>query len=134
MNNPIDNNRSNFTIRTDHELKIVRYTHSGDITKTDIGEAWDEFMRMEEFTHQKYNLLSDYRDGRFNIPLEEVDEIVNILYALKEILSGKKQSIIINDPYSTAGTVLFKHEVYEKVGFLVEIFSTEEAAIDWLTS
>ncbi len=121
-----------YSIKVDHQNKLIRYRHSGQIKIEDIGKAWDEFLKLKEFTEQGYNLLSDYRDGVFDMKIETVYEIVQILVPLKPILSGKKQSMILGDPYSTAGSMLFENEVYEKVGFLVKVFSTKKAAMDWV--
>lgn len=52
---------------------------------------------------------------------------------IEGVVRGKKQALIIDDPYSAAGSMIFESDVYKKVGFNVKIFSTEEAAIKWLT-
>jgi hypothetical protein len=122
----------NFNIRIDHNNKVIIYKHFGEIKKEDIGAAWYEFLQMEEFTQKKYNLLSDYSEGKFILDVKEVDEITEHLYKLKDILENKKQAIIINEPVSAAISVLFEGEVNEKVGFKVTIFSTIEAGMKWL--
>ena len=48
----------NFTIHVDHELRVVRYTHVGEIGVEEIGMAWDELLKLDEFTQQHYNLLT----------------------------------------------------------------------------
>ncbi len=123
-----------YSISIDHDNRIIRYKHSGSISKQDIGEAWTEFLGMEEFTHKKYNLLSDYSDGKFEISISELDEIIDFLSDLKNIINGKKQAFIVNDPYSTAASLLFEADVIQKVGFIVKPFSTEAAALRWLKS
>jgi hypothetical protein len=122
----------NYNIQIDHKHKIVRYSHKGEITQPDIGLAWQDLLKLEEFTMKKYNLLSDYRGGKFLMTVAHVEVICNILYNLREILNGKKQAIILDEPLSTALTMLFAGEINERIGFEVEVFATEKAAFEWL--
>lgn len=121
-----------YEISIDHKLKIIRYKHSGIIHAPDIELAWKEFLNIKEFTQDKYNLLSDYRDGKIDIPVTSLPDIITFMLAIEDIVKGKKQSIIVSDPYSTAASILFENEVYKKTGFLIKVFSTEEAATKWL--
>ncbi len=124
---------SAFSIIPDHDLKFLRYTHSGRLTYEDIGQAWTQLLSMPEFTTMKYNLLSDYRNASFNMELEEADEIVEFMKNIEPLVRGKKQSLVVEDPYSTAGSILFQQKVYKEVGFIVKTFSTLKAAEEWLT-
>lgn len=123
----------NYTIKVDHDLKIIRYSHSGLIErKEEIGKAWEELLSLKEFTDLNYNLLSDYRNSALNLPIEDIDLICDFLYSIKHILKGKKQSLILEDPKSTAMSLLFESEIYNKIDFKVKVFSTKEGAISWL--
>lgn len=124
----------NFTLTIDHELKIIRYKHVGVITQhEEIGEVWQQLLAMEEFTKLGYNLLSDYREARFKFPPNVLHEIVAYLGQLEPILRGKKQSILITDPGSTAYSIMFESAVYQAIGFRVKVFSTEQGAIRYVT-
>ncbi|MDA3821820.1 MAG: hypothetical protein PF450_04295 [Bacteroidales bacterium] len=122
-----------YSIKIDHANKLIRYKHLGPIKKEDIGLAWEEFMGIEEFTTGNYNLLSDYSEGVFIASIKDVDLICDLLTPLKIILDGKKQAMIHRSPLNTALSMLFVEEVYKRVGFIVKIFSTEKAAVQWLT-
>jgi hypothetical protein len=122
----------NYKIDIDRENKLIRYKHWGEIPVHEIGKAWEEFLRMEEFTQQKFNLLSDYRDGKFIGSITEVNHIVGILLQLKPILEGKKQALILSSPKDTALSYLFENKVNQEVGFIVQVFTTEKGAIEWL--
>jgi len=124
----------NFSISVDHMNKIIRYKHWGVITRGDIGAAWLQLLQLEEFTAGKYNLLSDYSDGKYQMATDEVNMITNHLAGLSDILNGKKQAIIICEATSTAITMIFEGEVIRKVGFIVQTFSTVEAGLRWLTA
>jgi hypothetical protein len=121
-----------YSIELDHQNKLIRYKHSGVITKNDIGQAWQEFLQMDEFTKMGYNLLSDYTEAKFNMELDEVNQITEFLHSIKAILNGKKQALIVNDPYNTVISVLFEGDVNHKVGFNVKTFSTQKSAFNWL--
>jgi len=122
-----------YTINIDHKLKIIRYKHSGIILFEDIGDAWKELLELMEFTQLNYNLLSDYRDGKFDMGIDSVEKIVGFMKTIEPIVRGKKQSLIIDEPYAVAGSMLFGNEVYKEVGFDVKVFSTEDGALSWLT-
>ena len=123
----------NYTIKTDHELKIIRYIHFGLIEdKAEIGKAWEDILGLKEFTELNYNLLSDYRNATFNLPVDDIDLISDFLYSIKHILKGKKQSLVLSDPKSTAMSLLFEREIYNKMDFKVKVLSTVEGALSWL--
>jgi hypothetical protein len=123
-----------YTFSLDHKNKIIRYKHSGKLKMEDLGKAWDDFLKIEEFTLGGYNLLSDYTEAIFDMGVEAVDEIVKILDSMGPVLHGKKQSIIVEDPYSMAGSILFEKISHNKLAFKIKIFSTEEAALKFLLS
>lgn len=122
----------NYSFSINHNLKIIEYKHSGLIKKEDIGAAWNDFLNLNEFTQMGYNLLSDYRNGKFEIPINKLAEIIQFMHEIEAIVKGKKQALVLNDPYSSAATVLFNKDVYEEVGFDVKLFSTKTAALEWL--
>ena len=122
-----------YSISIDHELRIIRYAHDGIIHHEDIGEAWKEFLAMKEFTLLKYNLLSDYKNGKLEISREFLPELMNFMRSIEPIVKGKKQAIIVDEPYSVAASMLFEAEVHKEIGFKVKIFSTETAALQWLS-
>ncbi len=121
-----------FTINIDKNSKLILYKHTGFIKKEAIGEAWEEFLSMKEFTELKYNLLSDYTEATFDITTNDADFILDFLFDIKDLLKDKKQALVIADPYSTALSFIFEKQVLEKVRFKVKVFSTREAALAWL--
>lgn len=121
-----------YSISIDHKNKLIRYRHSGLIYAGDIEEAWGDFLKLNEFTHAKYNLLSDYRGGKFEIPTDFLPEIIKFMKNIEAVVRGKKQALVVDEPYSVAASIIFKNEVNKKIGFIVSVFSTEEAALKWL--
>jgi len=100
--------------------------------KEEIGQVWEELLRLKEFTELKYNLLSDYRNATINLRFDDIGLIIDFLYSIKHILNGKKQSLVLNDPKSTAMSLLFETEIYKKMDFNVKVFSTIGGALTWL--
>lgn len=122
-----------YQITIDHSKKLIYYKHGGIIELSEIGEAWKEFTQLTEFSQHKYNIFADYRNSKFNFTVKDFDTIRTFLYSLKDKLIGRKQSIIVDNPYNTAISMLFETELSEKIGFSVKVFSTEEAATEWAT-
>ncbi|MCL3781936.1 hypothetical protein EMN47_16240 [Prolixibacteraceae bacterium JC049] len=122
-----------YTLELNHHKKFIAYKHCGNITRDDIGEAWEEMLKMPEFTQEKYNLFSDYSEGVFIGTPKDVKLVSDILFELKDMLKGKKQALILSEPMSTALSILFEGEINERIGFIVKVFSTKEAAQEWLT-
>lgn len=121
-----------YTISIDHELRIIRYRHSGIIHAEDIEDAWSDFLKTQDFTQNKYELLSDYRNGEFQMKLNDLSGVIDFMREIENIVKGKKQALIVDNPYSVATSILFKNKVYKEIGFNVKVFSTEPAALKWL--
>jgi aminoglycoside phosphotransferase family enzyme len=92
----------------------------------------NEFLSRKEFTQLGYHLLSDYREATFQLPPAFIPELINFMKSIRHIVEGKKQSIIVEDPQSTAASLVFENQVNAEVGFRVKIFSTPQAALQWL--
>lgn len=122
----------NYTITVEHELRIIRYTHSGLIKAADIGEVWQQLLAMKEFTQLNYNLFSDYRNGDFQIPLVFLPYLIEFMRTIESIVKGKKQALILDDPRNGAISMLFENKVYHEIGFNVKVFTTEASALRWL--
>ena len=120
------------TLTIDKQLKIIRYTHQGIIERKDLDAAWEDILKLKEFTELGYNLLSDYRHSEFKMGMKHAFEIIEFLSSIKHIVRGKRQSILVDDPYSTAGSLLFEKYVNMRVGFKVKTFTTEKAAMHWV--
>jgi len=123
-----------FKIEIDNDIRIIRYTHDGLISRQELGLAWGEILKLNEFSHLKFNLLSDYRNADFDFSVNETDVIWEFLESIKHILKGKRESVITDKPFTTAISMLFEKELYLKIGFNVKIFSTEKEALRWLSA
>jgi len=122
----------NYSIQIDYKNKLIHYQHHGEIRLSDIGQAWEEFLSLKEFTSKKYNLFSDYRNSKFIGKNEDIEHICKILEPLRPILDGKRQALLLDSPTNMALSMLFEGEINNRTGFIVRVFSTEEAAFKWL--
>jgi hypothetical protein len=122
-----------YKIETDYKLNIIRYSHSGNIPLKEIGDVWKELLNMNEFVNLKYNLLSDYRNANFEFSVSNSDVIMDFFQTIKHILNGKKEAVITDKPLTTAVSIMFEKKTLSELGFDVRVFSTENAALAWLT-
>jgi hypothetical protein len=121
-----------YTINIDHENRVVRYKYPGLLEKKDLGKAWIEILKIDEFLNQGYGLLSDYREAKFNFVYEDTEEIWDFLIVNKNTLKNKCEAILTDNPENLVMTLLFEEEVSQKIGFHIKSFSTETAALEWL--
>ncbi len=123
-----------YTLTLDHSAKLVRYRHEGVIQRTELDAAWTDLMAMEEFTQRQYNLLSDYRNSTFDIPLRYAYDIAAFMSGVRPILDGKRQAIIVDNAFSSAASTLLAGLARINAGFIIKVFSTPDAAERWLAS
>ncbi|MFB6318812.1 hypothetical protein [Saccharicrinis sp. FJH54] len=119
-------------ITTDHKRKIIIYKHYGTINLGDLQSAWLEILNINMFSQGDYNLLADYRNAKFNFEFKETNVVLDFLLTIKDILKGKKEAVIVDNPQSTVMSMLVKKEIQKIPEFRVEIFSTSNAAYNWL--
>ena len=123
-----------YSFEFDEKNKLVIYRHSGLIERHEIGEAWQELLKLEYFTRKGFNLVSDYRGGLFAFSLSDTGTINQFLYSIRHIINGKKEAVIADDPVSAAISMLYEVMPMDGIDFQVRVFSTEEAAMNWITA
>ncbi|MEA2043498.1 MAG: hypothetical protein U9N85_13235 [Bacteroidota bacterium] len=63
--------------------------------------------------------------------LNDTKKVSDFLHKLNPILNNKKQALIVNNPYDSAVSMLFEKSIREKTGFIVQLFSTQDTALEW---
>ncbi|MCH8557706.1 MAG: STAS/SEC14 domain-containing protein [Balneolia bacterium] len=116
------------------EEGFIEYRHSGVIARDEVGKAWRELLEDEDFVNNKFNLLTDYRGAEFTFSVEDTEPIDEFLHSIKHVLKGKRQAVIADSPFPTALSMLYANKLNKEIGFHVKVFSTREAAIEWLLS
>jgi hypothetical protein len=114
------------------ELDIVVHRYKDIVTARKLGGAWNALMKLEAFTEKGYDLISNYGKAKFDFRLEDLEVAKKFLRKYRMKLSGKKEAIITDNPYTTALCMLFKQHAQNEAGLQVRIFSTEQAAIKWI--
>lgn len=122
----------NYEIKVDVDKRLVVYTHWGLASRKSVGEAWLEILNLPEIKAGKFNIFTNYLDCEFDFSWSDADVILSFLGKHEQVLSGKRQAIVIDNPVSTAISILFQSPLHEKFSFSVEVFSTIEAALIWL--
>jgi len=123
-----------YTIEINNRLRIIEYRHEGNIVRHELGEAWQDLLKILEFTQEGYGLLADYRKATFDFVVEDTDVIDDFLLSIKDVLKGKKEAVLVDNPFATVISYLYEKKTQKKLGFTVKTFSTENAAIRWLSS
>ncbi|MFO8086790.1 MAG: STAS/SEC14 domain-containing protein [Bacteroidales bacterium] len=123
-----------YSIKIDHQFNIIRYKHYGTIERSELGEAWNQLINIREFANGQFDLLSDYSGCQFNITVGDLKVIEDFLKSITHITRGKKQAIIVDNPKTTAVSIIIGSKIGQETGFHAEIFSTQDTAINWLNS
>lgn len=119
----------NYSIKINHELKIIYYKHGGVIELKEIEKALCELLKLDEFTKNGYNILTDYSGGTFNFTIDDIEQINSNLHEFRHILKNKKSAVIVDSPNEYVITYLFCSNTNNDYN---AIFSTEEAALKYL--
>lgn len=122
-----------YDIEVDKGYKFIKQTYYGDIHSNEIGTAWKEILKIPEFSNGDYNLFSDYRKSTYLFDLDDLDVIWKFFYSIKDIVKGKKEAVLNIIPQNVAISMIFEYQIYQEIGFNVKVFSTEEAALRWIS-
>jgi len=80
-----------------------------------------------------YNYIINFKNVEFKIKPEEIKEYVSSLKQNPKIFGNKNLAIITKTPDQTVPVTIYKMK-QQGINQLVEVFSTYEAALQWLNS
>lgn len=120
----------NYTI--DDKEKIIYICYEGKMTVDDLNNNYLKLMEDSRF-NPNYNILTDGRKCEALIQVEPT-EIAKHVQLIKENFGSCriKNAILVDSPIETAIAVLFQDMAIEVRE--VEVFCTEEGALNWLKS
>lgn len=121
-----------YQINPIHNQHIISYKHNGSISLEELRSAWMELLDMEEFSKREYHILADYRGGDFEFEMLETEVIFDFLINIRDLLAGKKEAVIVDNPKNTVLSLLLQNKIDKDIDFKVKLFSTPEAAERWL--
>lgn len=114
----------------DEELKILRVSYPGMLTKEEIIAHYDELRTNTSF-HRNIRILIDCRNSTFTVKPEEVPELTEAAKKAVNKYQSVKEAMMVTDPYETVIVTLFEKGI-NVPHYRFKIFYTEEAALDWL--
>lgn len=121
---------SNYKILKEHNL-IVEY-HSG-ILDADSFIEFKKSITLDPLFLPSLNYFVHLKKVTFNTNLEDIDKYVRFLDANSNVYGNRRVALITNTPNQVVSTTMFKMMQQNKAQS-VEIFSTNENALEWLNS
>jgi len=110
---------------------IFRVKFSGKITVGDIQKYLDEFKSVNDLPLD-IRLLYDLTDAEMNLDVNDIHSISQMAEEATLKFKSVKTAFLVNQPLLTAYSVLFS-EFKSSNKTSRQIFSTLNAAINWLT-
>jgi hypothetical protein len=123
----------NYSIKVNHQLKFIEHKHIGVIERKDLADVWAVLLKMNEFTNEGYNLLSDYSDGTFSFGHNDLEPIDSFLETVRDIIKGKKNAVIVEKPNDYVLSILVGEDLLSRMNYFVKLFSTRDSAIEFLS-
>ena len=115
----------------DDSLKIGFTTMTGEINLsvllTELSLMWNS----PDF-HPEYSALADIREASFILDTNDMPAILETFSAMPGNKKNKKFAMLTATPQQVAFSTMFGQNIKGKYPFTVEIFSTYEAALNWL--
>jgi len=115
----------------DHSLKIGFTTMTGEINlsvlRTELSLIWSS----PDF-HPEYSALADIREASFILDTNDIPAILETFSAMPGNKKNKKFAMLTATPQQVAFSTMFGQNIKGKYPFIIEIFSTYEAALNWL--
>ena len=121
---------SNYKILKEHNL-IVEY-HSG-ILDADSFIAFKKSISLDALFLPSLHYFVYLKNVTFSTNLEDVEKYANFLEANYSTYGDRRVALITNTPNQVVSTTMFKM-IQQNKSQLVEVFSTNESALEWLNS
>lgn len=121
---------SNYKILKEHNL-IVEY-HSG-ILDADSFIAFKKSITTDPLFLPSLHYFVHLKNVTFSANLEDIDKYVDFLEDNNKVFGNRRVALITNTPNQVVSTTMFKM-IQENKSQSIEIFSTNESALEWLNS
>jgi hypothetical protein len=122
----------NLTIKLDPENRLIIEILKGEITLKDLVECQSKMINNPEFSDSYYTLL-DIRGAVFNFT--KFDKIRFSVF-LRDIATNfnldRKCAIVTNSPEEVVSSIIFQKVMRAVSPLKIKIFSTIEAALEYL--
>jgi hypothetical protein len=121
---------SHYKILKEHNL-IIEY-HSG-ILDVDSFIAFKKSLTFDSLFVPSLHYFVHLKNVTFLTNMEDIDKYVRFLEANSNFFGNRRVALITNTPNQVVSTTIFKMMQQNK-SQSVEIFSTDESALEWLNS
>lgn len=121
---------SHYKILKEHNL-IVEY-HSG-ILDADSFIAFKKSITLDSLFLPSLHYFVHLKNVTFSTNLEDIDTYANFLEDNSKVFGNRRVALITNTPNQVVSTTMFKM-IQQNKSQSVEIFSTNEKALEWLNS
>jgi len=120
------------TLDFNKKTKILVNTLTGTI---DISDVLNMYHQIEHHGSLPANLkiIIDSQEARYSFTEKDLQKIANAIKHLLTKFNSIQEAIVQSTPYETAMAVLYEQMVHFD-NFRFKVFSTREAAIQWLES
>ncbi len=112
------------------KLGILETTLTDKIGIDEIVQYYNQLKGNNDLPRNLKNLI-DSNNAQYTFQDKDLTKIADVIKELLEQHTFLKEAIVQNSPYETAMAMLYERMVYYN-NFQFNLFSTREAAIEWL--
>ena len=120
-------------IRYTVENGIVRITLAGKTSPDELSDVTTEIANKHQKTIPHIRIILDVRRASFFGKPEDLKVIVKKFREHHNKFDLIKLAIVLQNPYETAISIIFQKMARDISNLLINVFSTEQAALLWLT-
>lgn len=118
--------------KIDHERKITFEKVRGKISFSDLAAYEKAKFNDPEYNHS-YSIIADIRGATFDLSKDEIIRIYKFIVTNTTKISRRgKFAFIADTPAEVVAADLFRISLRRFGPVIIEIFSTEEAALQWI--
>ena len=115
----------------DYAAKITFTTMTGEISSTVLRSELSLIWSSSDY-NTDFSVLVDIRQASFVLDTNDIPSILEIFSAMPGNKKSRKFALLTATPQQVAFSTMFRQNIKTKYPFNVEIFSTYEAALNWL--
>lgn len=120
-----------FLYSCDHSREIAFTTMQGEINSGVLRKELNQIWGRSDY-HPQYHVLVDISKATFRFDTNDISDIFDIFESMPVNKKNKKFALLTATPQQVALSAMFGQNIKTKFPFIVEIFSTHEAALNWL--
>jgi len=112
---------------------IMEIQQTGIVNLDTIRLHYQEIMTVKMLPNH-LKILIDCSKAQFDMDISEIVKIAGYLKHAMTVCAQLSEAIVVNQPYETAVTTLYYDTHSGLPNYQFQVFSTREAAIEWLKS